>query len=92
MPVLDGFAVLEQLRERQPEILRRIVVMTAAVSEREMERVSAFAVCNVVRKPFEVETLLAAVRACADTGSSLHGMLSSGVILLLAEMLQRRWL
>jgi CheY-like chemotaxis protein len=92
MPILDGFAVLDQVREQQPELLKRIVIMTAAVSDRELERVAQYAICNVVRKPFEVETLLAAVKSCADTGPSLHGMLSSGVILLIAEMLQRRWM
>jgi CheY-like chemotaxis protein len=93
MPVLDGFGVLEQVRQQQPETLKRIVIMTAAVSARELDRVQEYAICNVVRKPFEIEMLLNTVKSCVDsTGSGLHGMLSSGVILLIAEMLQRRWM
>lgn len=93
MPTLDGFGVLEDLQKQQPETLQRVIVMTAAVSHGELDRVGQYPICTVVRKPFEVEMLLTAVKSCVgDTGSGLHGMLSSGVILLLAEMLQRRWL
>jgi CheY-like chemotaxis protein len=93
MPILDGFAVLSQVNEQQPEVLKRIVIMTAAVSQKELERVQQYPICSVVRKPFEVETLLNAVKSCVEAaGPGLHGMFSSGVILLIAEMLQRRWL
>ena len=93
MPPPDGFAVMDALLQSNPELLQRIIVLTAALSQRERERVSRYPVCEVVGKPFEVEALVAAVRKCAgDPGGAFGSVISSGVLLLIAEMLQRRWL
>lgn len=94
MPHTDGFAVLDFLKEHQPKVLASVLIVTAALTKREMERAGAYNVCAIVPKPFEIETLLAAVRKCAsqDEGSALGPMLcSSGpVILFLADLLHQR--
>lgn len=93
MPHMDGFAVLEHLHTNRPEILSRVIVLTAALSGRELERIKDFPVCNLVAKPFDVDALLSAVRTCAGVGGTgFSNVLSSGVILLLADLIQRRLL
>ena len=94
MPQADGFAVLDFLKEHQPAMLPRVLVVTAAVSAHELQRAASYGLCGVVTKPFEVETLLATVKRCAsiEDGNPLGPMLcSSGpVILLLADLLRQR--
>ncbi|HKO54755.1 MAG TPA: response regulator [Thermoanaerobaculia bacterium] len=92
MPGLDGYGVLEFLQANTPEMLRRVLILTAALSDRELTRVKRFDVCGVVAKPFEIETLLGAVRACAGLNDKPLGryFFSNGMILLLAEVLRQR--
>ena len=65
MPVLDGYGVLDFLVAEHPEMLPHVMVVTASLSPREMDRVHQYQVCHVVSKPFEVEVLQALVRQCA---------------------------
>ncbi|HEV7427884.1 MAG TPA: response regulator [Thermoanaerobaculia bacterium] len=94
MPYADGFDVLEFLKEHQPAMLPRVLVVTAAVSSRDLQRAASYGVCGVITKPFEVETLLATVKTCAsvDDGNPLGPMLctSGPVILFLADLLRQR--
>lgn len=92
MPGLDGYGVLEFLHATTPETLRRVLVLTASLTERELARVKRFDVCGIVAKPFEVETLLGAVRSCAGMDEKPIGryFFSNGMILLLAEVLRQR--
>jgi len=61
-------------------------VLTAALSPRELDRARSYEICGVVAKPFDVDDLLAAVKSCVDPGGrSLGPVISSGVILLLAQ-------
>ena len=94
MPHTDGFAVLDFLKEHQPKLMAKVLIVTAALSNRDMERAANYAVCAIIPKPFDVETLLAAVKKCAssDEGSAFGPVLySSGpVILLLADLLRQR--
>lgn len=93
MPVVDGYAILEFLQSERPDLLPRTLVVTAALSPREMQRVRAYDVCAVIAKPFEVDALQAAVRQCAGIGNDpfLRGpLLSGGMILLLADLIVRR--
>ena len=94
MPQLDGFGVLEFVKVNRPDLLARILVLTAALSKREMDRVKEYAICGVISKPFEVETLLAAVKTCAGgNGSTLGTFFSSSMLLLLADLLSRqKWM
>ena len=91
MPVVDGYAVLDHLQRESPETLARVIVVTASLSTREMDRVRGYSVCGVLAKPFEVDALLASVRECAGLGSdpSLRGpLLAGGMLLMLADLLR----
>lgn len=92
MPVLDGYSVLDHLRAERPELLRRVLIVTASLAPREMQRVREYDVCGVIGKPFEVETLFTAVQQCAGTSEPQFRagpIVSSGMILLLAELVRR---
>jgi two-component system response regulator PilR (NtrC family) len=65
MPRTDGFAVLQFLKENQPKTLDNVLVVTAALTTREVQRAESYGVFEIVPKPFEVETLVAAVKRCA---------------------------
>ena len=93
MPQPDGFGVLDFLREHQPALLSRVVIVTAALSKHEIARAREYEICAVIAKPFEIETLLAAVRECVGPTDppSLGGVVSSGMILLLADVLKSRF-
>jgi CheY-like chemotaxis protein len=92
MPFVDGFAVLDFLKENRPDLLGRVLVVTASLSSKQMQRVREYAVFGVIPKPFEVDTLYNTVRQCAGDANRppLRGpLLSSGMILLLGELLKR---
>jgi CheY-like chemotaxis protein len=94
MPIADGFAVLDFLEEHQPAMLARVLVVTAALTPRDLDRARSFGVCGVIPKPFEVDALLAAVKRCAHvTDGKPFGpvLCSSGpMILLLADLIRQR--
>jgi DNA-binding NarL/FixJ family response regulator len=93
MPIADGFAVLEYLSRERPAMLQQVVILTAAVTPRDAERVRQYPVCAIIRKPFEVEALLDAVKRCGgEAGASRGGgaLFASGVLLWLAEILSSR--
>ena len=90
MPPPDGYDVMDALMKSRPEMLKRIVVLTAALSLRESQRMKNYPVADVIAKPFDVEVLLAAVKKCTgDDGIAFGNVISSGVLLLIAEMIQR---
>ena len=92
MPVVDGYDVLDYIRDQHPGLLRRVIVVTASLSARQMQRVREYDVYAVVAKPFEVDVLQAAVHeAAGGTGAPPFGapLLSSGVIFLIGELLRR---
>lgn len=96
MPQTDGFAVLEWLKEHSPAQLRNVLVVTAALRDKELARAKAFDICGVISKPFEVETLLDAVKQCVSGGDGppIGSVLySSGtVIILIADLIRQRLL
>jgi CheY-like chemotaxis protein len=93
MPIVDGYAVLDSLRDERPALLRRVMVVTASLSAREMQRVRAYDVFAVVAKPFEVDALQTMVRECAGGGDEQPFLrapiLAGGMLLLLADVLRR---
>ena len=95
MPYLDGFGVLDHLREHAPDVVKRVLIVSAALGTREVERLRDYDVCAVIRKPFEVDLLLDSVKKCAGmTGRGFGNVLykSTPVILLIADLLrQTRW-
>lgn len=95
MPHIDGIGVLEFLRDERSDLLPRVLVLTASLTKPELERVHEFPIAGIIAKPFEVETLLGAVRQCASGSGRTHlrgHLFSSGVILLLADILRSRWM
>ncbi len=94
MPLLDGFGVLDFIKEHSPDLLRRVVVLTASLTRNELTRVDTYPVCSVVPKPFEIETLLHAIKQCVDPDDArqMGGLISSGMIILLADLLRTRFL
>jgi two-component system sensor histidine kinase/response regulator len=93
MPVVDGFAVLDFLRDHSPDMLRRVLILTAALTPRELTRANSYPICGVVRKPFEVEALLEAVRQCAEQDDKgFSSLFTPTMLILLAGILRNRWL
>lgn len=93
MPIVDGYGVLEYLARERPDLLARVVVVTASLSPREIERVRRFPICCLVPKPFEVDVFTNAVRECTGRGSQsgIHPpILSGGIMFLLAAELMKR--
>ena len=91
MPQVDGFGVLDFLHGSAPEALARVIVLTAAVTPREMGRVRDYPIASVIVKPFDIDVLLNAVKACSGSGGSPFGsVLSSGMILLIADLLRQK--
>jgi CheY-like chemotaxis protein len=92
MPGVDGYAVLDFLREHRPELLPHVIIFTAALSKREMARISEFPICSIVRKPFEIEQLLEAVRQCCrsdETRGVLRVLPATGTVLMLVDLISR---
>jgi CheY-like chemotaxis protein len=92
MPSSDGYAVLDFLSANRPDVLPRVIIVTASLSHAEMQRVAAYNVHGIVAKPFEVDALFNTVRACAGksgTAGFAGPLLSGGMLLLLAEVLPR---
>lgn len=64
MPDVNGFELLERLERDSPGILRRVIVMTGA-AQRVVEELDDSRIWGVIRKPFDIDTLLSATRKCA---------------------------
>ena len=94
MPLVDGYAVLDFLRAERPDMLGHVLVVTASLAPRELQRVHGYPICNVIAKPFEVDVLLAEVKRCAggsDDGDGVRGpIITTGMLLFLADLLRQR--
>jgi DNA-binding response OmpR family regulator len=62
MPRVDGFGVLQHLKEHHPEMVAKTLVLTAFPRTAVRERLDQ--VCRVVSKPFELPQLLSAIHDC----------------------------
>jgi CheY-like chemotaxis protein len=92
MPHVDGYAVLDSLSTERADLLSRVIILTAAVDAREMQRLGGYPVQRIIAKPFEVDVLFHAVRQCAggDDASTMRvPIISGGMLFLLAEVLRR---
>jgi CheY-like chemotaxis protein len=93
MPHVDGYAVLDFLTGAQPDMIPHVLVVTAALTAKEIERVKQYPVCAIIPKPFEVDLLLAAVKHCANPDWRTAGpLISGGLLLFLADLLHHRWM
>lgn len=64
MPLTTGFEVISSLRENRPELLKKVIVMTAAMSKLDSEALGG--VGAIVSKPFEIDNLVRTLRTCLD--------------------------
>lgn len=63
LPRTNGFEVIRHLKCLSPAVLDRVIVVTAA-SQRTLEFLDAGVVRKVLRKPFDIDDLVAEVREC----------------------------
>lgn len=63
MPVMTGIEVIRYLETHDDAGAPCVIVVTAA-SERELQQVKSASVHAVLRKPFDLPALIAAVRSC----------------------------
>ena len=63
MPILDGFAVIEHLKQ-QPPAHKPVVLVISAYADQKFKLVDATIVTGVIRKPFEVADLGNIVSLC----------------------------
>jgi DNA-binding response OmpR family regulator len=71
LPRTNGFEVIRHLKCLQPHLLHRVIVVTAA-SERTLECLDTASVRTVLRKPFDINELVAEVRACLAQTALVH--------------------
>lgn len=69
MPVVSGFEVVSYLNTHDDAGKPSVVIISAA-SERDMKKVESPCIHAVLRKPFELPELVAAVRACSEHTTS----------------------
>jgi CheY-like chemotaxis protein len=73
MPTTDGFEVLERVSESMPELLKHIIVLSAASPKTLTKLHADMHVWRVIRKPFDINDLLSCVADCAaQRGSELE--------------------
>jgi CheY-like chemotaxis protein len=89
-------AVLDFVKQHSPEAMKTVLVLTVSLRSQDLAGARKYAVCGVLTKPFEVESFVSAVKQCAriSDGGKLGNVFATGgpVILLLAEVLQRKLL
>jgi CheY-like chemotaxis protein len=64
MPRVDGYEVLDHLRDEHPEMIPCTIVATAT-PERDVRRQAINGVFKVHEKPFDIARLVADIRRCA---------------------------
>jgi signal transduction histidine kinase/ActR/RegA family two-component response regulator len=62
MPMLDGFGLLDWMRSHRPELVGRFMFITGDAGSAELNEKLERSEVTVLRKPFDMETLLAACR------------------------------
>lgn len=66
MPEVNGQEVIRYMRSARPDLLRRVIVLTA-LSEIDVPRDLIFA---VIRKPFDIQMFISVICRCAEQGGS----------------------
>ncbi len=65
LPRMNGFDVIEALQKRSPELLERVIVVTA-VSEHTLRAFDRRSVRLLLRKPFDIDVFIREVFACGQ--------------------------
>jgi len=73
MPVMDGWAVLEQMQAIPPEDRPRVVVVSARSSLRDRTKAAELGADAFVSKPFNVDDLLAVLHGLSDSPADAVG-------------------
>lgn len=63
MPIVDGFGVVEHLKENPP-LQKPVILVISAYADQSFQQVDPNIVAGVLRKPFEVAELGSLVRLC----------------------------
>ena len=63
LPRINGFEILREIKNSFPELLPRVVVVTAA-SERTLRDFDSTGVRKLLRKPFDIDELVSEVVDC----------------------------
>ena len=70
LPKMNGFDVIGVLKERSPDVLDRVIVVTA-VSEQMLRVFDRGAVAMLLRKPFDIDVFIREVFACAGRAAAM---------------------
>jgi putative two-component system response regulator len=91
MPHLDGFDVMEQIREQIPQgSYFPILVLTADITPEAKKRALTMGAKDFVTKPFDVTEVLLRIRNLLET-RSLHVRLKEHNLVLESEVRKRTW-
>jgi CheY-like chemotaxis protein len=71
LPKVDGFEVLDRVASTKPDLLKRVIVLTA-VARNKLEPLERRKVWRVMRKPFDIDDFTAAVAECAAQPEVQH--------------------
>lgn len=82
MPRLSGYELHDLLAERRPELLQRFIFITGDLASTEAAGFSARCAQPIVRKPFDLQELSAALNRAAPSARRAAGPLASGILLL----------
>lgn len=64
LPKVDGFEVLDRVASTKPDLLNRVIVLTA-VARTKLQPLERRKVWRVMRKPFDIDDFTTAVAECA---------------------------
>jgi len=64
MPGMSGFEIVRHIARVRPELLRRMIVMTAASQSRLQDFEHRAAIWSLIRKPFDLPEFLRTLREC----------------------------
>ncbi len=71
MPKFNGFEFVEQLFKTNPDLCRRVIVLTA-VSRSKLTELDDRKIWGVIRKPFDIDELVRCVEDCAAQQAVAH--------------------
>jgi DNA-binding response OmpR family regulator len=66
LPRLNGFELIRFLKAERPHLLERVIVVTAVAEITLRDFDDQKLVCALLRKPFDLNQLIATVSACAE--------------------------
>jgi CheY-like chemotaxis protein len=66
MPRMNGWEVLDTLAREDAARLRSVIVLSAGVSRKGLPKEQEELLHAIVRKPFDIQELIVAIRTCID--------------------------